>query len=151
MRLILARRTQNGIRVLLALAEQPGELVTAAELAARSGVAAGNIPGVVSSLTRAGLVTSTRGRCGGCRLARPPDQISILDVVGVLGEPLTTPNCILDSRRRHDGDGPYCAVHAAWLAGMDAAAESLAHLSLAEALVSGDMGISCQHNEVSLE
>jgi Rrf2 family protein len=133
-RLTLAGRTQNGLRLLLSLTEGGGELVTAAELAVRSGVPAGNIPGLVSSLARAGLVSSIRGRAGGCRLARPAEEISILEVVSALGGPLTTPNCLLDSRRRHDGVGPYCAVHAAWLAGMKAATDSLAHLSLADAL-----------------
>lgn len=151
MRLTLARRTQNGIRVLLSLAERPEALVTAAELAARSGVPPGNIPGIVSSLARAGLVASTRGRCGGCKLARPPDQISILDAVGVLGEPLATPNCILDSRRRHDGDGPHCAVHAIWLAGMQAGLDSLALMSLADALANRDMPVSCHPTQFSLE
>jgi Rrf2 family protein len=151
MKLTLARRTQYGIRMLLALAERPGELLTAAELGDRSGVPAGNIPGVVSALARAGLVASTRGRSGGCKLARPPEQISILEVVDSLGGPLTTPNCILDSRRRHDGDGPFCAVHAVWLAGRDAAVDSLAHMSLADALAGGEARGSCQTGEYSLE
>ncbi|MGD0081742.1 MAG: Rrf2 family transcriptional regulator [Acidimicrobiales bacterium] len=150
MRLTLARRTQYGIRVLLTLADQPDKLLTAAELAARSGVSAGNIPGVVSALARAGLIASTRGRSGGCKLARSPEQISILEIVGALGGPLTTPNCILDSRRRHDGDGPFCAVHAVWLAGRDAAVDALAQMSLADALAGGEARGSCQTGNYSL-
>ncbi|MHB8245590.1 MAG: RrF2 family transcriptional regulator [Acidimicrobiales bacterium] len=134
MRLTLDRRTQYGIRMLLSLAQRPGELLTAADLAASSGVPAGNIPGVASTLARAGLVISRRGRSGGCSLARPPEQISILEIVTAFGEPLVTPYCILDSRRRHDHDGPFCAAHAGWLAGRDAAIASLAQLSLADAL-----------------
>ena len=151
MQLTLPRRTQNGIRVLLALAERPGELATAAELAVRSGVPVGNIPGVVSALARAGIVASTRGRSGGCKLARPPSCISVLEVIGVLGGPLTTPNCILDSRRRHDDDGPHCAVHAVWLAGMKAASDSLERMSLADALAGGEVRGPCQEPQCSLE
>lgn len=41
---------------------------------------------MAAALRRAGLVTSTRGPGGGYRLARPADQISLLDIATALHE-----------------------------------------------------------------
>jgi Rrf2 family protein len=131
MRLSLARRTEYGIHLLLALAERPGRTMTAAELAAACAIPAGNVPAILSTLNRAGLVISNRGRSGGCALARRPEAVTLMEVVQALEGPVALTRCLLDSRRCHDGE-PYCAVHAAWAAGRDAALAALAQTSLAD-------------------
>lgn len=133
MRLSLARRTEYGIRLLLVLAASPNDTLTAADLAERCEIPAGNVPAILSTLSRAGLVMSSRGRAGGCTLARTPAAISIMEVVQALEGPLALSRCILDSRRCHNG-GPLCAVHQVWIEGRDAALAALAQTSLAETL-----------------
>lgn len=65
--------------VLAALPE--GTAVAAADLATFHGVPAAYLAKQLQALSTAGIVTTQRGRRGGYRLGRPPDQITLLDVV----------------------------------------------------------------------
>ena len=51
------------------------------ELAEVLGVPADSLLKVLQQLVRSGILISSRGRAGGFRLARPSDQITLLDVV----------------------------------------------------------------------
>jgi Rrf2 family protein len=82
-------------------------------------------------LSRAGILSCSPGRYGGCVLARPAEDIYALEIIEVLEGSLEIPHCLLDSRRCHDKD-PECAVHYAWKAGRDAAIAALASTSLAD-------------------
>jgi Rrf2 family protein len=67
---------------------------------------------ILSDLVRAGLATSRAGRDGGYRLARSPEQVSVLEVVEAAEGPLRVDRCAL-------GDGPcrwqdVCPLHETW-------------------------------------
>lgn len=48
---------------------------------------------ILSELRNAGLITSRRGIAGGYALARPPEQISLLDIINAVeGDLLETPS-----------------------------------------------------------
>ena len=121
MRLTLTKRGEYGIRLVILLARQdPEERMTAAQLAEECGIPAGNVPTIVSMLSRAGILSCSPGRYGGCVLARSAEDIFALEIIEVLEGSLEIPHCLLDSRRCHDKD-PECAVHHAWNTGRDAA------------------------------
>ena len=80
MRLALTKRSGDAIRMLLHLAAQPpGARLTSAQLATAAEVSAGNVPTLVATMARGGLLDCTPGRNGGCRLARPAEEITIAD------------------------------------------------------------------------
>lgn len=134
MRLTLTKRGEYGIRLLLHLAnEGEGRRMTAAELAEACEIPAGNVPTIVNMLSRAGILSCSPGRSGGCSLARPPADISALEIIEALEGPLEIAHCLLDSRRCHDKD-PECAVHHAWSEGRNAAIAALAKTSLEDAV-----------------
>jgi Rrf2 family protein len=62
---------------------------------------------ILLQLKGAGLVISTRGASGGYQLARPPEEISLADVLSVVDriEPPSAPN---------DGSGLSTALHGIW-------------------------------------
>lgn len=134
MRLSLTKRGEYGFRMLLHLAAQePGTRMTAAELAEVCGISAGNVPTIVNTLSRAGILHCSPGRSGGCRLARPAADISTLEIIEALEGPLEIAHCLLDASRCHDRD-PECALHHAWSEGRNAAIAALARTSLAAAV-----------------
>lgn len=59
----------------------PGAAASAAQLAEHYGVPAAYLAKQLQSLVRAGVLTATTGRHGGFRLARPADEITLLQVV----------------------------------------------------------------------
>lgn len=77
----LAEYTDYTLRVLMYCAADPTRLVTIAELADRHGVSKNHLMKIVNDLARQGLVQTTRGRGGGLRLLKQPEDIRIGDVV----------------------------------------------------------------------
>lgn len=69
------------LRVLMYLALEPGRLATIPEIAAAYGISENHLMKVVHQLARTGVVESLRGKGGGIRLARAPEEIRLGAVV----------------------------------------------------------------------
>ncbi|MEJ2276061.1 MAG: SUF system Fe-S cluster assembly regulator, partial [Woeseiaceae bacterium] len=87
-------------------------VLSAADIAAATGIALPTASKLLKSLARAGLVNSTRGANGGYRLSRPPQHISAADVIDALEGPVSITECSAT-----DGDCEHesvCSVGSAW-------------------------------------
>ena len=73
----LTRYTDYAMRVLLYLGRQPEKLCSIAEISGAYAISQNHLMKVVSDLVSAGYLESVRGRRGGIRLARPPEQINV--------------------------------------------------------------------------
>jgi Rrf2 family protein len=69
-------------------------LVLLRELAERQKLSAKYLDQLVGSLRGAGLVRTKRGVSGGFELAKPPDQIRLLEVVEAVEGPLNIVACV---------------------------------------------------------
>jgi Rrf2 family protein len=78
-------RFSTGIEVLVLMATEPEKFHTSQALAAALATNAVVVRRLLSALSRAELVTSTKGPSGGSRLARSPKQITLRDVYRALG------------------------------------------------------------------
>jgi Rrf2 family protein len=90
----VAQQTDYAVRGLVALAGLPeGEFVRAALVAGRLGLPERFFEQQMAALAKAGIVQCRRGRVGGCRLARPAEDISLAEIVLALeGEVLDVPH-----------------------------------------------------------
>ncbi|HVA43505.1 MAG TPA: Rrf2 family transcriptional regulator [Acidimicrobiales bacterium] len=84
---------------------------------------------ILADLVRAGLATSRAGKAGGYRLVRPPEEVSLLQVVEAGEGPLRSERCAL-------GEGPcrweqVCPLHETWGAATAALRDTLGRTSLA--------------------
>jgi Rrf2 family protein len=111
-----------------------------ARLAEFHGVPTAYLAKALQALSRAGLVESVPGRKGGYRLARPPAQISLLDVVTAVEGDEPAFRCTEIRRRgpaavpaRHYT--PTCAIAAAMWRAEQAWREELAAVSIADLLM----------------
>lgn len=77
----LTRYTDYAMRVLLYLGRKPEQLCSIAEIAHAYGVSQNHLMKVVNDLVNGGYLESVRGRHGGIRLARPPVEINIGDII----------------------------------------------------------------------
>lgn len=82
----LSVKVDYACRVLCQLARQQGseELAHIEDLARIEAVPANYLVQILSELRNGGLITSRRGKQGGYALARPADQISLLEIVKVI-------------------------------------------------------------------
>lgn len=69
------------LRVLMYLALDRTRLATIPEIAAAYGISENHLMKVVHQLARAGVVESVRGKGGGIRLAREPEEIRLGEIV----------------------------------------------------------------------
>lgn len=68
--------------------------VNATTLAAETGIPLPTAQKLVSRLSTAGLLESSRGTGGGVRLARPPAAISLADIVEAVEGPIVMTSCV---------------------------------------------------------
>jgi Rrf2 family nitric oxide-sensitive transcriptional repressor len=77
----LTQYSDLGLRLLMYLALRRGELVTIQEASERFAISKNHLVKISHQLTRCGLIESIQGRNGGIRLARPPEDISVEEVL----------------------------------------------------------------------
>ena len=77
----LNKSTSHAVRILIDCAKAEGRLIKVAEIAERLDITQQNAFKIVHLLSKAGFLSSVRGRHGGVRLARPAAKIRIGDVV----------------------------------------------------------------------
>ena len=85
--------TDYSLRVLLYVATAPQGRANIAEIAAKYGVSEHHIVKVVHLLGKQGLLSNTRGRGGGVRLAMAPREINVGRVVRITEEPSELVEC----------------------------------------------------------
>ena len=76
-----SKSTELAIHSLWQLAVKQPELLLVSEMAGKQRVSESYLAKVFQKLARRGLVHSTRGKHGGFKLAREPEEISVAEVV----------------------------------------------------------------------
>lgn len=90
----LTRYTDYALRVLMYLSYQEGRLAKISEISASYGISKNHLMKIVHGLAKLGYVTTLRGKGGGLKLARAPEQINLGDVVRKTEETLHLVECL---------------------------------------------------------
>jgi len=98
----LTKQTGYALRILLHCALIPDRSVTAGEVAKAQRITEHNVFKIVPMLVEGGFLETSRGRGGGIRLARAPEDIKIGDVVRVTEETHIEADCF--------GGGADCVI-----------------------------------------
>lgn len=130
----LAVFTDYGLRTLMRLSEQPQRLLTTSSLARELKVPYNHLAKVVQDLGKGGFIRTQRGIGGGIRLARPPEEITLGQVVRYLEQRHSIVECF-----RADGGNcnlmPKCRIKSRLMAAKRAFIAELDRTSLAECAV----------------
>ncbi|MCL1693412.1 MAG: Rrf2 family transcriptional regulator [Actinomycetia bacterium] len=127
----LGKHGDYAVRAVIDLARHwDGEPRKAREIAASMDIPPDFLKRILAELVAQGLLTSTAGSNGGYRLTRPPEEISLLDVIEPTERLLTPDKCILKG-------GPcdwssVCPIHDPWCLAQEAFAEILDSADLAQ-------------------
>jgi len=109
----ITRQADYAIRAMLYLANmQPGERAATSQIAETKKIPSSFLAKIISQLSIAGLIHTSRGAHGGVTLARQPDQITVLDVVEAIDGPISINNCTLDPRVCEFGEE--CPIRPLW-------------------------------------
>ena len=99
-------------------------------LSEETGVPLPTVQKLVSRLSAAGLIESTRGTGGGFRLSRPPASISLADIIEAVEGPIALTACV-DGAAQDCCIDQTCKVKPHWNAVNGAVRGALAGVSLA--------------------
>jgi Rrf2 family protein len=109
----LSTRGRYGTRLMLELSKHFGEgPMSMTEISKHQDIPIKYLEQIIIPLKRAKLVTSVRGPKGGHMLARPPDEISLWDVLVLLESRMALVDCLTD-----DGGCPNistCPIRPIW-------------------------------------
>lgn len=116
--LTLNQKTDYAARILLHLAMQPpGATITAREAAQARLIPYALARQLFSRLAEAGFLKAHRGKGGGFSLARPPAEITLLEVVEAIEGPIALNRCVVEPQ-----ECPLvsqCPVHEEWMRARD--------------------------------
>jgi Rrf2 family protein len=131
---MLTKKGKYGLKALVHLAQQPGELAFVNDIAVANNIPKKFLDAILGELRNAGFVYSRKGKMGGYSLARPPDEIQIGHVVRVLDGPLAPIPCASKTRYQpcDDCDEATCQIRHMMLDVRNAIADVLDKTSLAQ-------------------
>jgi Rrf2 family protein len=128
---LLSRAFDYALRSLTHLARAPrAELRLARQLADELALPPAFLGKLLQPLVQAGLLESHRGRSGGFRLARAPEEVRLVEVLEVLDERGFTPRCVLGGGPCDDAEP--CPVHELWAPGLARIRAALESWTLAD-------------------
>lgn len=109
----ITRQADYAVRAMLYLSQLgPAQRASTSQIAEQKQIPPSFLAKIVSQLSVAGLLQTSRGARGGVTLARPADQISLLDVVEAIDGPILLNECVAD--HSSCGFGSSCPMKPVW-------------------------------------
>jgi Rrf2 family protein len=93
----ITRQTEYAIRTMVELAAVPfGQVIPARVISERRDIPAVFLKKTIQVLAHAGLVQTQRGTQGGVRLARPPETVTLADIITATEGKIALNICLAD-------------------------------------------------------
>jgi Rrf2 family transcriptional regulator, iron-sulfur cluster assembly transcription factor len=110
----VTRAGEYGVLGLMSLAQRgAGQVVMIGAVSREQQIPRSFLAKIFQSLSRAGLVRSVRGTRGGFALAKPPEQITTLEVIEAIEGRIVFQRCLqAPANCLHQGGCPLCGLFA---------------------------------------
>jgi Rrf2 family protein len=110
----ITRQADYAVRAILYLARlEPNQRAATSQIAEIQKIPPSFLAKIISQLSIAGLIHTSRGARGGVLLSRPASAISLLEVVEAIDGPITLNECVLGSGACKYSSGD-CPIHEIW-------------------------------------
>ncbi|MCX7793904.1 MAG: Rrf2 family transcriptional regulator [Thermodesulfovibrionales bacterium] len=109
----ITREVDYAVRCIVCLSSQPDKVKRASSIAQEMDIPAPFVSKILQKLSKKGFVTPIRGVKGGFRLAKRPQDISLLEVVEAIDGPIPVNICVIDSKSCNRIKK--CTVHPVWV------------------------------------
>jgi len=122
----ISTKGEYGIRALIELTQRYQQgYVQSSDIATTRNIPENYLYQLLITLRKAGVIRSRRGPQGGHMLARPPEQITLAEVVAILEGPISPTLCSQDGVENDCPFGERCAVREVWLGITDVMRQTL--------------------------
>lgn len=112
----VSTRGRYGLRAMVDIAAntREGSCVSIGCVAKRQNISESYLEQLISLLKKAGLVKSIRGAQGGYELAKPPEEITVGDILLAIEGPMNLVDCDTKSETCSGGNCDKCATKDVW-------------------------------------
>ena len=130
MQATLGRKGDYSVRAVLDISNHNGLRRKSREIAEEMEIPSRYLPQILANLVEHGILTAAAGPTGGYLLAKPADDLTLLDVVEAAEGPIRIDQCVLRG-------GPCdwdtsCPIHVPWTLALNALTEQLSKTTFAE-------------------
>lgn len=136
----ISARVEYAMKALMELTaaydEDPAFMVKSEAIAREQEIPSKFLENILRGLRHAGIVASQRGADGGFRLARPPAEVSVADVIRALDGPLAAVRGGPPEEVHYSGNAEH--LREVWVATRAAVRDVLEHVTL-EDIATGDL------------
>ena len=95
--MLISTKGRYALRILVDMAEHQREgYITLQEIAQRQDISEKYLESIVRALVKGGVVTGQRGKGGGYRLRRPPEQINVGEILRCMEGSLAPVACLAE-------------------------------------------------------
>ncbi len=109
----ITRQADYALRAMLYLAQNNNErLASTSQIAEVKKIPPSFLAKIISQLSIAGLIQTSRGAHGGVKLARDPEEITLLEVVEAIDGPISLNECTNNPESCPFGED--CPLHQIW-------------------------------------
>lgn len=135
----LSRLSDYAVVVLSQLVKEQGQLLTATQLAANTGIPEPTVAKVLKLLSKQDVITSARGMNGGYKMDKAATTITVADVIVALEGPIALTACIEEGAEEKDNNSccalsSLCPMTGRWRMVNNAIVGALQSLTLADLL-----------------
>lgn len=140
----LSTKGKYGLYAMFYLAQQAGEGPQPLKAMASIGVSSEDyLEQLLGSLRRAGLVATVRGAQGGYQLARPPEEITVGDILDATEGPVNLSECLSDEGCcQRSGE---CKARRVWESLSRSINDLLQSITLRDMLEQDRFGVPAEH------
>lgn len=127
----LTSRGNYGILAVFYIAQQPTRnFISIDEIAENTEIPKPYLSKILQNLCRGGILLSRRGTGGGFALSRPPDQISLKEIIEIIEGKIYIVNCLLAPS--HCGKAEICPISPVWVGVQNFIVEIMASISIGD-------------------
>jgi|UniRef100_A0A7C4PJG1 Rrf2 family protein len=130
----ITRQADYALRAMIYLARlEPSQRAATSQIADEQRIPPSFLAKIISQLSIAGLIHTSRGARGGVSLARPPEDISVLEVVEAIDGPIALNECTTAAGSCQFGED--CPMKPIWCDTQQELIEKLRNTTFADVLV----------------
>lgn len=139
--MMVSTKGRYALRFLIDIAEHQAEgYVPLKEIAQRQGISEKYLESIVKTLVKEGVLVGLRGKGGGYRLSRSPDQFGVREILTIMEGPLAPVACLEGGNQPPCPRMADCRTLPLWRGLEEVIREYLDRYTVADLMFKGDIG-----------